>query len=78
MKRIDFVESLSEHCEFENTGFTPDTILKDIEEYDSLAVMSIIAFVDEHFKKSLTAGQLSQLTDFNSLMDLIGKEHFAE
>ena len=35
---------------FENENFTLETLFKSINGYDSLAVMSIIAFVDENFK----------------------------
>ena len=76
MKKNEFVNQLSEYCEFENDNFTLDTLLKSIDEYDSLAVMSIIAFVDENFKMSLTGVQLRELTDFKSLIVLIGVDKF--
>lgn len=76
MKKNEFVKQLSEYCEFENNNYTLDTPFKSINEYDSLAVMTIIAFVDEHFKMSLTAVQLREITDFNSLIALIGEDKF--
>ena len=76
MKKNEFVDQLSEYCEFENENFTLDTPFKTIEEYDSLAVMSIIAFVDENFQMSLTGVQLRELTDFKSLIELIGVDKF--
>ncbi len=76
MKKNEFVNQLSEYCEFENENFTLETHFKSIDDYDSLAVMSIIAFVDENFKMSLTAVQLRDITDFNSLINLIGIDKF--
>jgi acyl carrier protein len=76
MKKSDFVKQLSEHCEFEDDNITAETAFKSINGYDSLAVMSIIAFVDEKFGRKLTALQLRELKDFNSLMTAIGAEHF--
>jgi acyl carrier protein len=76
MNKTEFVEQLSEYCEFENKNFTLDTPFKSIEEFDSLAVMSIIAFVDEKFKMKLTATQLQGLNDFKTLIEYIGKEKF--
>ena len=76
MKQNEFVKQLSEYCEFDNENFTLETPFKSIEGYDSLAVMSIIAFVDEKFKMKLTAIQLRGLTDFKSLIKLIGTEKF--
>jgi acyl carrier protein len=76
MKKNEFVSQLSEFCEFENENFTLETHFKSINGYDSLALMSIIAFVDENFKTSLTASQLSKITDFKSLIELIGQDKF--
>jgi acyl carrier protein len=76
MKKNEFVNQLSEYCEFENENFTLNTQFNSIDEYDSLAVMSIIAFVDENFDTSLTAVQLGNITDFSSLIALIGENKF--
>ena len=76
MKKNEFVNRLTEFCEFENENFTLETIFTSINGYDSLALMSIIAFVDENFNMSLTASQLNELTDFNSLIELIGEDKF--
>ena len=76
MKKNDFVNQLSEFCEFENKNFTINTLFESIDEYDSLAVMLIIAFLDNNFEMSLTAVELREITDFQSLIDLIGIEKF--
>ena len=76
MKKNEFLNQLLEYCEFENDNFTLETLFKSIDGYDSLAVLSIIAFVDENFKMSLSSLQLSEITDFNSLILLIGEDKF--
>ena len=76
MKKSEFVDQLSEYCEFENNNFTLNTTFKSIEGFDSLAVMSIIAFVDEKFSMKLTATQLNELKDFKSLITAIGPDKF--
>ena len=76
MKKNEFLNQLLEYCEFENDNFTLETLFKSIDGYDSLAVLSIIAFVDENFKMSLSSLQLSEITDFNSLIFLIGEDKF--
>ena len=50
--------------------------LSQLKDYDSLALMSIIAFVDEKFKMKLTAIQLRELRDFKSLISIIGIDKF--
>jgi len=78
MKKKEFVTQLSEFCEFEAGTYNLNTNFRSIEGYDSLALMSIIAFVDDKFKMKLTAKQLQGLSDFNSLIALIGNDKFED
>jgi acyl carrier protein len=43
-----------------------------------MAIMGVIAFVDEHFSKRLTAKQLATITTVENLMELIGMENFTD
>ena len=52
------------------------TSIKGLDEYDSMMILGIIAFVDMNFNKTLTAAQLNEITDVKSLMELIGMENF--
>lgn len=76
MKTQEFIDKLKEALEAEDAKLTKESLLKSIPGYDSMAVLSIIAFVDENFNKKLTAVQLNSLTTIASLMDLIGNENF--
>jgi acyl carrier protein len=76
MKKSEFVKQLAEYCEFEGQRFNLDTQFKSIEGYDSMAIMSMIAFTDEKFNMNLTAQQIVNLTDFKSLIALIGEDKF--
>ena len=76
MKKDEFVNELADYCEFGKDVLSLNTPLKDIEGYDSLAVMSMIAFIDENFSKKFTAIQIKDLSDFNSIIKLIGEEQF--
>jgi len=76
MKKKDFIQKLAEYCEFENTKLAIDTPLKSIEGYDSLAIMSMIAFIDENFNVKVSDKEIESLTDLNSLIELIGEEKF--
>ncbi|MCX6278618.1 MAG: phosphopantetheine-binding protein [Bacteroidetes bacterium] len=78
MKKNAFIKQLAEFCEFSETDFSFDTKLKSIDGYDSMAIMSMIAFVDENFSIKITATQINALSDFNSLMNLLGKEKFED
>jgi len=76
MKTAEFLNLLEETLEMTEGSLSVITNLKGIEEYDSLAVLSIIAMIDENFEKSLSAQDFIDITDVNSLIQKIGKEHF--
>jgi acyl carrier protein len=78
MNTQDFIEKLKEALEFEEVEMTENTNLRQIEGYDSMSVMTIIAFVDENFSKKLTAKQLASITTVKSLKELIGQDIFSD
>lgn len=78
MTKNEFINQLADYCEFEDQELTLDTSFKSIEGYDSLAIMSMIAFTDENFNMKFTALQLQNLTDFESFIVLIGKDKFED
>ena len=78
MKKKDFYNELIEFLEFEPVELTDNTELKSLDGYDSMAVMSLIAFCDEKFSKKINAQQIQSLTTVGSLMDFLGKEKFED
>ena len=76
MKKLEFIDKLKQILEFEDQKVNEMTDLRDLEEYDSLSIISIIAFVDEEFEKKLSGEQLSEITTVKSLIELIGLDHF--
>jgi len=78
MKTEDFIRELKEALEIEDEDkeITLETNLKELEEYDSLSVLSIIAMTDKNFGKQIPSSDFIKITTIKSLMDLIGEEHF--
>ena len=73
MTKSEFLSELHEMLEITSIKeLTPDTVLKEIEEYDSLFLLTIISIIDEKFGIQLTAEQLSTITTLQSLIELIG------
>ena len=72
----EFLDTLAEELELEDVELTEETDLSSLEEYDSFAVMSLIALIDEHFNKSLTNEQFQSITTVKSLIEMIGRENF--
>lgn len=78
MKTEDFINELKEALETEDEDqeISLKTNLKDLEEYDSLSVLSIIAMIDKNFGKQIPSTDFAKVTTISSLMDLIGIECF--
>jgi acyl carrier protein len=76
MEMQDFLAGLKDVLEFDKIELKEMTNLKELEGFDSLSIMTIIAFADERFGKKLTATQLASITTVRSLMELIGLERF--
>lgn len=79
MKKDDFYREFYEFLEIESVKeFNSETNLKELDEYDSLMIMSIIAFIDDNFSTKLTAAQLNGIQTIKNLMDLIGNDKFED
>ena len=76
MKKTDFYNELIEFLELDVTEINENTEFKSIEGYDSMAVMSLIAFCDEKFSTKINAQQIQKLTTIGSLMEFLGSEKF--
>lgn len=68
---MDFYEKLSDIFEEE---VADETILKDLEAYDSLSILSIIAMVDKTYKKTITATEVRSVTTALELKEMIDKK----
>jgi len=77
-KTEDFINELKDALEIEDEDqeITLETNLKELEEYDSLSVLSIIVMIDKNFGKQMPSADFTKVTTVNTLMDLIGKEYF--
>lgn len=73
----EFLVQLADLIEIEDE-LSLDTNLKDYDEYDSMAIMSLVAFIHKNFGKQYNARQLNQVDTVESLVELIGKESFSE
>jgi acyl carrier protein len=78
MLKSEFFQLLAEAIEAKDVSLDESTVIKQIPDYDSMAVLAIIAFVDEQFSKRLTAKQLNEIGTVRSLMNLIGMDQFTE
>ena len=73
-----FINELKDALEIEDEGqeITVKTYLKDLENYDSLSVLSIIVMIDKSFGKQIPSSDFVKVTTAGNLIELIGKAHF--
>lgn len=78
MKKEEFIKKLKNALEIEDEDkeITLETDLRDLEEYDSLSLLAIIAMIDKNFGKQIPSSDFAKVTTVKSLMDLIGKDYF--
>ncbi|MGC5744543.1 phosphopantetheine-binding protein [Chryseobacterium sp. NFX27] len=77
MKTSVFLEKLQEELE-EKEALTIDTNLRQLESYDSISLLSVIAFVDESFDKKIDANYFKDIETVSDLMNIIGEENFED
>lgn len=71
----EFTNQLAELIEIEDE-LTLESNLKEYDEYDSMAIMSLVAFIHRNFGKQFNARQLNQVETVSSLVELIGQDSF--
>ena len=62
------IELLADLFELEVTDFTPETLLDDLEEWDSLAAISYVVMMDEEF--GVVANQ-NDIKNFRTVQDIL-------
>jgi len=59
MNRDEFLAKLEDIFQYEDSKkLTFDTKLDDLEEWDSLSIISVVAFLDSEFNKQVTVNDL--------------------
>lgn len=68
----EFTESFVEvFDDADGLNLSPDTYYKELDEYSSLTVLSIIAFADENFDVTITGKEIRETETIQDLYDLI-------
>lgn len=65
------IEMLEEMMELEAGTLKADTVLSDIEEWDSIALISFIALMDDEFDKVIKGSVVKQAKTVADLMALM-------
>jgi acyl carrier protein len=74
VSKAQFLDHLSDILEVPAGSLRGDEKLSDLEEWNSIAMVSFIAFGDEHFQKTLSPRQFVTCETVNDLGKLVGVE----
>ena len=78
MTKQDFLKRLEEDLEIFSVSLTPETSVNEIDEWDSLAAMTTLAIIDEHFDLEFSVSELNNISTMNDILELIGEGKFKE
>lgn len=75
MTREEIIEKvnsvLAEEFEVEEDVITPDAVIKETLELDSLSLVDLVALIDQTFKVKIKPAELPTITTFAALYDYI-------
>ena len=67
----NFHELFAEALEIEVSDFQDDTLLADLDEWDSMAALGVIAFAAQFFDKRITGDQLDLCSNVGDVRKLV-------
>jgi len=76
MKVDVFLQQLADALEMPNVSLKMDTDFRELDDFDSLSVLSIVAFADEKFGVRIPVEKLRTIVAVHDLMEAIGLVHF--
>lgn len=62
---------LEDMLELDGGTLKPETVLADIDEYDSMAKLSLIVLMDDEFGKKLTGEQIRVFKTVQDILDFM-------
>ncbi len=62
---------LEEMFELEEGTLKEETLLNDIEEWDSLSKLSLMVLMDDEFNKKISGEQIKQLLEIKDILSLM-------
>lgn len=72
MTNEEKITMLEDMLELDGGTLKPETVLADIDEYDSMAKLSLIVLMDDEFSKKLTGEQIREFKTVQDVLDFMG------
>ena len=74
MNAQEFIEKFAEAIDVEVEGLTVDTEFRKLDQYDSLAYLSVIAMLDEEYETQIENAEFKTLITLGDIVKYI-EEH---
>lgn len=72
MEIQDFIQNFADQFEYLSIDeLTVDTVFKNLDEWTSLAALSVIAMIDDEYEVSINGNDIRNLDTIGDLFDLI-------
>lgn len=72
MTQEEKIALLEDMLELDGGILKPETKLASIDEYDSMAKLSLIVLMDDEFSKKLTGEQIREFNTVQDILDFMG------
>lgn len=66
------IAMLEDMMELDEGTLSPETVLSELEEYDSMAKLSLIVLMDDEFSKRLSGEQIRLFKTVQDIIDFMG------
>ncbi len=72
MTNEEKIALLEDMLEIDGGTLKPETVLSSLDEYDSMAKLSLIVLMDDEFGKKLTGEQIREFKTIQDVLDFMG------
>ena len=72
MTNAEKIAKLEETWEMDEGTLTEDTVLEDVEEFDSMGKLSLIVLCDDEFSKKLNGETIRGVKTVKDILDFMG------
>lgn len=74
MSEKEKLAMLEETLGMDEGALNPDTVLADLDDYDSMAKLALIVMFDDEFEKKMTGTIVKGFKTVGDILDLMEKE----
>ena len=71
METSQKLTALEEVMDLDAGTLTPDTVLSDLEEWDSVSILSLIVLIDDEFGKIITGADIKKLVTVADALEIM-------